>query len=80
MLETPPDPRLPADGDCQPPLADPDCEGELEAHGVLQSVVPKRDCFDTLLSHGFRGGASINHGFRGDRFEAIDLVSRWPFP
>lgn len=33
-----PAPSLPADGECQSPFAEPDLDGELDAHGFLQSV------------------------------------------
>lgn len=74
-----PGPReLPACGDCQSPPADPDLEGELEAHGVLL-VLPKRDCFGDLLSHENRGSARENHGNRGKSLKPLGLVSRAVF-
>jgi hypothetical protein len=69
-----PAPSLTADGDRYSPLAEPDLDGELDAHGILQSGC--RSGFASVISlcHHFGGCASENHHFGGKKNRTVSFA------
>lgn len=62
---SPSGPQLAANGEGHSPLAEPDLEGELDAHVDLQSGCRSRIASVISLCHHFGGCASENHHFGG---------------